>query len=73
MSESDEITYAYLEQLQGRLMRIEDKIDTLQEFKFSTVVAARFTAIMVSSILGFVSLVSSGVLTYLITTKLNSK
>lgn len=61
----------YLESLEERLKRIEEKLDAIQEFKASTIATARLTSLIVSGILGFVSMVSSGILTYVITIKLN--
>lgn len=67
LNEADKII---LDQIHERLSRIEEKIDLMQEFKAATIVSARFTSFVVSGILGFVSLVSSSVLTYVITTKI---
>lgn len=69
----NEIISLYLEQVQERLTRMEEKLDDLQSFKSSTIVTARFTSFLVSSVLGFVSLVSSGIVTYLVTIRINQK
>ena len=62
---------AYYNQVQERLTRIEDKLDAISEFKAQAIISARFTSVIVSAVLGFVSLVSSSVLAFVITTKLN--
>ena len=57
----------YLDQMGDRLNRIETKLDSLNEFKVSTIGMARLTSFIVSGILGFLSMVASGIVTYVVT------
>lgn len=61
----------FIANTETRLIRIEDKISDLQEFKVEMLWSSKQTALIVSGILGFFSMVASGVLTYFITTHFN--
>ena len=56
-----------------RLIRIEQKLEDLTAFKSEMVGSAKITAIIVSSVCGFISMIASGVITYFITAKFLTK
>lgn len=58
----------FIRQTNDRLKAIEDKLDDLQTFKVEMLATSRMTALVVSAVLGFVSVVVSGVVTYFVTT-----
>lgn len=56
----------HLEQLYERLKRIEDKIDQLQDFKATTIATTKLASMLISGAAGFVTMVVTSVLNYLI-------
>jgi len=56
----------HLEKLYERLHRIEEKIDKLQEFKVTSLATVRLASLVVSSLCGFVTMVITSVVNYLI-------
>lgn len=53
-----------------RLIKIEERLEDLQEFKIEMLWGSKITAMIVSAVCGFCSMIASGVITYLITTKI---
>lgn len=56
----------HLEQLYDRLTRIEHKIDSLQEFKITSLATVRLASMVVSGVCGFVTMIVTSLLNYLI-------
>lgn len=56
----------HLEKLYERLHRIEEKIDKLQEFKVTSLATVRLASLVVSSLCGFVTMVITSLVNYLI-------
>lgn len=57
----------HLQQVYDRLLRIEEKIDTLQEFKITSLSTVRLASMVVSGICGFLTMVVTSVMSYIIT------
>jgi hypothetical protein len=57
----------HLQQLYERLARIEEKIDTLQEFKIKSLATVRMASLVVSGFCGFVTMVVTSLVNYLVT------
>ena len=57
----------HLQQLYDRLLRIEEKIDTLQEFKITSLSTVRLASMIVSGVCGFVTMIVTSVISYMIT------
>lgn len=57
----------HLQQVYDRLLRIEEKIDTLQEFKITSLSTVRLASMIVSGICGFLTMVVTSVMSYIIT------
>ena len=64
---TDEMKY-FVRRTDSRLESIEAKIDQFSEFKANLLGSAKVTAIIVSGVCGFISMLVCGILTYLITT-----
>ena len=60
----------FISRTDTRLESIESKIDALTEFRVKTISESRLVAFIVSGVCGFISLLASGILCYMITTKL---
>ena len=56
----------HLEQLYERLKRIEDKIDNLQDFKTTTIATTKLASMLISGVAGFITMVVTSVVNYLI-------
>lgn len=56
----------HLEQLYERLKRIEEKIDNLQDFKTTTIATTKLASMLISGVAGFITMVVTSVLNYLI-------
>lgn len=56
----------HLEKLYERLHRIEEKIDKLQEFKVTSLATVRLASLVVSSLCGFVTMVITSLVNYLV-------
>ena len=56
----------HLEKLYERLNRIEEKIDRLQEFKVTSLATVRTASLVVSSFCGFVTMIVTSIVNYLI-------
>lgn len=56
----------HLEQLYDRLTRIEQKIDSLQEFKITSLATVRLASLIVSSVCGFVTMIITSLVNYLV-------
>ena len=56
----------HMRDIYERLARIEDKIDSLTEFKIASIVTTRYVAMMVSSVCGFVTLLVTTAIHYFI-------
>lgn len=56
----------HLEKLYNRLHRIEEKIDKLQEFKVTSLATVRLASLVVSSLCGFVTMVITSLVNYLV-------
>jgi hypothetical protein len=56
----------HLEKLYERLNRIEEKIDKLQEFKVTSLATVRTASLVVSSFCGFVTMIVTSIVNYLI-------
>lgn len=54
----------HLQEVHNRLARIEDKIDTLNEFRTATVVATRFYAVVVSGLCGVITMIATSLINY---------
>ena len=65
MNESN-LNELHLEQLYERLTRIEHKIDSLQEFKVTSLATVRLASMVVSGVCGFVTMVVTSVINYLV-------
>lgn len=63
----------FINETSRRLIRIEEKLEDLTAFKMEMLGNAKTTAIIVSGVCGFISMIFSGVLTYFITTKFISE
>lgn len=57
-------TEKQLDALKAELSAIDQKIDNLHEFKTRTVVTARYVSLIVSAVSGFVTLISTTLLSY---------
>jgi hypothetical protein len=66
----DALTY-FIQRTDSRLEAMEAKLDSLAEFRTKSIVEARLVSLIISGICGFVSLIASGVITYLITIKIS--
>lgn len=56
----------HLEKLYERLHRIEEKIDKLQEFKVTSLATVRLASLVVSSLCGFVTMIITSIVNYLV-------
>jgi len=56
----------HLEKLYERLNRIEEKIDKLPEFKVTSLATVRLASLVVSSLCGFVTMLITSIVNYLI-------
>lgn len=56
----------HLEQLYERLGRIESKIDTLQEFKITSLATVRVASMVVSGVCGLITMIVTSVVNYFI-------
>lgn len=56
----------HLEQLYERLTRIEQKIDSLQEFKITSIATVRMASMVVSGVCGFVTMVVTSLVNYFV-------
>jgi len=65
MSDSN-LNELHLEQLYERLTRIEHKIDSLQEFKVTSLATVRLASMVVSGVCGFVTMIVTSVVNYLV-------
>ena len=54
----------HIRDIYERLARIEDKIDTLTEFKISTIVTTRTVALIVSSLCGLITMIATTLVNY---------
>lgn len=61
-----ELHELHLQQLYDRLTRIEEKIDTLQEFKITSLSTVRVASMIVSGICGLLTMIATSVVNYLI-------
>lgn len=65
MSDSD-LNELHLQQVYERLTRIEEKLDALQEFKITSLATVRLASLVVSSACGFVTMIVTSFVNYLI-------
>lgn len=56
----------HLQQLYDRLTRIEEKIDTLQEFKITSLATVRMASMIVSGVCGLVTMIATSLVNYLL-------
>lgn len=56
----------HLEQLYERLGRIESKIDTLQEFKITSLATVRVASMVVSGVCGLITMIVTSLVNYFI-------
>lgn len=69
MTSSNKGVEYFIARTDERLLSIENKIDSLTQFKVKMIAETRLTAFIVSGICGFLSMLSCGVITYLVTNK----
>lgn len=69
----DELMRMFIEQTEARLVRIEEKLENLLGFKHEMKVSSKYTAFIVSGIVGFISVVISSVLTVYLTSRFLGK
>jgi hypothetical protein len=53
-----------MQDIYDRLARIENKIDTLMEFKITSIVTARYVSLLVSGICGLLTMIVTTLLHY---------
>lgn len=56
----------HLQQVYERLTRIEEKLDSLQEFKVTSLATVRLASMVVSGVCGLITMIVSSVLNYVI-------
>lgn len=60
----EELLRYFIQETKEKLVSIEDKLEDLQKFKIEMMSSARFTSLVVSSVCGFITLISSLLLVY---------
>lgn len=57
-------------QINDRLTRIEEKIDAFMEFRAQSMAKEKWASVIISGVIGFVSVITSGVLTCILVAKI---
>jgi len=65
MSDLD-LNKLHLQQVYDRLVRIEEKLDALNEFKVTSLATVRLASMVVSGVCGLITMIVSSVLNYVI-------